>query len=186
MSTFAGAGGGWVEPAGPSRWHVLIWSACSALLGLFLLVAPVPSAAALATLVAACWLLGGVVSAIAALWRRGDGWGWRLVGGVASALGGVLVLAHPVFAAFVAVGTLFLVLAMVTFGVGFVTLFSGHSIGTVLLGLAFLAVGLLLLFGSFNVVAFGDLVQWIGLLSIAGGLVNGVAAVGGPARSAGP
>src|SRR4051794_28725762 len=95
MSTSAGASAGWVEPAGPSRVHVLIWTACSALLGLFLLAAPGASAAALATIVAACWLLGGIASAAAALWWRGDAWGWRLAGGVATALGGLLVLAHP-------------------------------------------------------------------------------------------
>jgi uncharacterized membrane protein HdeD (DUF308 family) len=186
MNAFAGAGGGWVEPVGPSRFHVLIWSACSALLGLLLLVAPVASAAALATIVAACWLLGGVVSAVVALRRRGHMWGWRLAAGVAGALGGLLVLAHPLVVAFVVVESLFLVLATMAFLVGCVTLFSGHSIGTALLGLALLAVGLLLLLGSLQVLTLVSLVQWIGLFSIAGALVSGVAAVAGHTGSAGP
>jgi uncharacterized membrane protein HdeD (DUF308 family) len=182
MSTLPKPDVRWVEPAGPSRWHVLIWSGCSALLGLLLLAAPVPSAAALATVVAACWLVGGVASAISALWRRDDMWPWRLAGGVASALGGLVVLAHPLFAAFVVVETLFLVLAMIAFVVGCVTLFSGRSLGSVLLGLALLAVGLLLLFGAFNAVTLVGLVQWLGLLSIAGALVSGASSVAtGPA-----
>jgi hypothetical protein len=60
----------------------------------------------------------------------------------------------------------------------------GHSIGTTLLGLAILVVGLLPLFGSFHVLALVGLVQWIGLLSIAGALVSGASAVAGPAPPA--
>jgi uncharacterized membrane protein HdeD (DUF308 family) len=185
MGTFASPSREWLEPAGPGRLHVLIWSACIALLGLLLLAAPVASAAALATIVGACWLVGGVVSAIAALWQRGGNWGWRLAGGAATALGGLAVVAYPLFAAYVVVETLFLVLAMAAFVTGLVTLSSSHSIGTVLLGLALLAIGFLLVFEAFHLVALVGLVQWMGLFAIGAALVNGVSAVVGRGSASG-
>jgi uncharacterized membrane protein HdeD (DUF308 family) len=186
MGTFVNTHSGWVEPAGPSRLHVLIWSACSAILGLLLVLAPVASTLALVTVVGVCWLIGGIVSTIAAFWQRGDMWGWRAAGGIVSAFAGFFVFSYPLFSAFMAVDTLAIVLAVSTLVLGGVTLFSGHSFGTALLGLALLAVGVLMLIGAFHVLALVSLVQWIGLLFVAASLASGISAVVGghtPARS---
>lgn len=176
-------GSGLVAESGPSRSYVLIWSACSVLLGLLLLVSPVASAARLATIVAACWLLGGIVSTIAELWRRRAMWGWRLAGGVISVLCGLVVLAYPSFSSYVLVQSLFLVLAASMLLVGGVAFYASESTAATIVAMLLVIIGLM--FVSVGIVALVSLVHWIGLLWVAGGLMGGVAAVAGRQRPAG-
>jgi uncharacterized membrane protein HdeD (DUF308 family) len=176
MGTFVSGSSPWLEPVGPGRWHTLIWSACAVLLGLLLLGAPVLSALAIVTIIAAFWLVGGAASVIAAVFQRGDGWGWRVAGGVLSILAGLVVLANPLFSMVVAVEVLLLFLAVSAIVVGCATLFWSHSVGSVILGLVLIVVGVLLMLASFHILTLIGVIQAIGLLCLVGGLANGIAA----------
>ena len=50
------------------------------------------------------WLIEGVFDVILALVHRAPHWGWRLAGGIISALAGLVILAYPI------AGTVFTVL----------------------------------------------------------------------------
>jgi len=179
LGTFGRAGGSWEEAAGASRLQILIWCACSALIGLLLLGAPTASTMMIVTIVAVCWLLGGIASAVAAVWKRESHWGWHFAGAAVAVLASLFVLAHPFFSALVAVESLFVVLAVSMLVSGGVALVSSHSVGSAILGVALLGVGCMMLFAPFHVVALVSLVQWIGLLCVAGSLLAGVSTVVG-------
>jgi hypothetical protein len=178
LGTF-GHARGVLEASGASRWQILIWSACSAIVGLLFIGAPIASAAMVMTLVAICWLLGGVVSAIAAVWQHADGWGWHFLGGVGAILAGLFVLGSPLFSAAVAADALFIVLGVSVLMIGGITLWVSRSFGAAMLGLALLIVGCMMLFAPFHVVPLVGLMQWIGLICLFGGLSTGVSAVVG-------
>ncbi len=178
LGTFGHARGA-LEASGANRWQILIWSACSAIVGLLFVGAPTASAVMIMTFVATCWLIGGVISAIAAVWHRADGWGWHCLGGVVAILAGLFVVGHPLFSVVVAADTLLIVLGVSVLVTGGVTLWVSRSFGAAMLGLALLVVGCMMLFAPFHVVPLASLMQWIGLICLFGGLLTGISTVVG-------
>src|SRR5262249_8996606 len=110
-----------------------------------------------------------------ALWHRENSWGWRLVGGIVSILAGLFVLANPLFSTIVVAEALFLMLGISAFVMGLTGLFSSRSLGSVILSLAAIAIGVMIMFDPLPLVGLVVLIQWIGLVAIAAGVLSAVA-----------
>jgi uncharacterized membrane protein HdeD (DUF308 family) len=179
MGTFERPRGGGREPGGASRWQVLIWSACIALVGVLLLFVPIATAAGIVTIVGVCWLVAGVISTIIALTGRESGWVWQLFGAVIGIVAGLVVLTHPLFSTLVAVEALFVILAVSILVVGGTEIIHSHSMGGAVLGVALVAIGLLMLVEPFHVMPLLTLIQWLGVICFVGGVLSGISAAVG-------
>ncbi|HZQ97177.1 MAG TPA: DUF308 domain-containing protein [Chloroflexota bacterium] len=177
MNAFVHRGGGpWVAFS-MGWWGVLLWGAANVVLGIFLLTAPIASAVALVTVMAFFWIVGGVIEVVKSILERGTRWGWSLAGGAVAIVVGLLILAYPLYATLVGVGLLYLLFAASALVIGVTMLVSGHSVGTAILGLLLLLIGVLMLFNPLHLVALAALVQWIGLLTVVGGICTALSAL---------
>jgi uncharacterized membrane protein HdeD (DUF308 family) len=167
------------EPMTAGWYHSLVWSLAMVVLGAMLLLEPAQSAVLVVRTMALFWLAGGVFSSIEALWERASGWGWRVVGGVVSMLVGLFVLAYPLLAMVVTVDWLYLVTGISAIVSGVATLASSGSIAGLLRGLAWVGIGAVVFAQPFEVLAMGQLVQWVGICAIVGGLLAGLVTVSG-------
>ena len=169
-----------IEPWTSAWWHPLLWGIASFILGLSLIMQPGISALLLVTGMAIFWLIGGVVELIAAVVQRGEGWGWRLAGGVIGILAALYVLGYPVLGTMIAMTTLYVVIAVSALMSGIIGLFWMHgSLGRIVLSLLQIMVGILLLTRPLDLIALTVLVQALGILLFAGGVA--MAFVGGRA-----
>jgi uncharacterized membrane protein HdeD (DUF308 family) len=168
----------WLEPASHDWWLFLIWGMAAVILGVLLFTRPIVSTIALVTVIALFWFVGGVVDIVSALVHRTSTWGWRLAGGILSVLVALYVLANPILGTLAAVSVLYLLIALAALVNGLIGLLAGgeHPVSRVVLSVLQIVFAILLLGGYFDLLNLVALVQAIGLLSIGGGIVAGIAA----------
>jgi uncharacterized membrane protein HdeD (DUF308 family) len=117
------------------------------LVGLFLLVWPSMTTVLAVIALALYWLISGVIKVIRSVRLRGENWTWDLIGALFSVFVGAIVLVNPLAGAVLSVELLFVALAVAGLVSGLFDVVSGlraHSWGQVLLGVALMAVGVLL------------------------------------------
>jgi uncharacterized membrane protein HdeD (DUF308 family) len=119
-------------------------------LGGLLLGRPAITALVLLVVMGVSWLIEGVLDVILALVQRAPQWGWRLAGGIISALAGLFILAYPIEGTVIAVIVLFWVLVIGAIISGILNIIGGlqaatRSWWTVLLGALKVVLAVLLL-----------------------------------------
>jgi len=155
-------------------WLPLAFGIAAIVLGVLLLVRPAITAIILITVMGVFWLIEGVIDVILALVQRAPRWGWRLAGGIISALAGLFILAYPIEGTLVAVIVLFWVLVIGAIISGILDIIGGlqaatRSWWTVLLGVLKIVLAVLLLENP--LVGTLALVPALGILAIVDGIV---------------
>jgi len=155
-------------------WLPLVFGICAIVLGGLLLVRPAITALILVVIMGVYWLIEGVVDVILALVHRAPHWGWRLAGGIISALAGLVILAYPIAGTVIAVLVLFWVLVIGAIISGILNIIGGlqaapRSWWTVLLGVLKIVLAALLLENP--LVGTLALVPALGILAIVNGIV---------------
>jgi len=155
-------------------WLPLLFGISAIVLGGLLLVRPSMTAIILIAVMGVYWLIEGVFDVILALVHRAPHWGWRLAGGIISALAGLVILAYPIEGTVIAVIVLFWVLVIGAIVSGILNIIGGlqaapRSWWTVLLGVLKIVLAVLLLENP--LVGTLALVPALGILAIVNGIV---------------
>lgn len=83
------------EAQGSSRVLIALLGVLAILVGILCLARPFQTVTALALLLGAFWVVGGVIEFFHGLAGRAPGRGWAIAGGLLSVLAGIVVLAYP-------------------------------------------------------------------------------------------
>jgi uncharacterized membrane protein HdeD (DUF308 family) len=81
--------------AGEGRILATIFGVLALMAGTSLWLRPLQNLPVVVAVVAAFWVVGGVIQTIAAIVSRDEGWGWQLVEGVFTLLAGVVMVIWP-------------------------------------------------------------------------------------------
>jgi uncharacterized membrane protein HdeD (DUF308 family) len=155
-------------------WVHLLQVILAIVLGLMFLTAPGATLLALATFLGFYWLITGVLALVQIFVDRSVPWIWSLLIGIIGILAGLFVLRHPLLAAVTVPTVLVIVLAVQGLAMGALELvagFQGGGIGSFVLGVVNILVGLVLLSSPLSAalavpLVFGILllVQGVGLM----------------------
>ena len=170
-------------PAGTAAadgwWLILLWGILTLMIGLFLVTNPATTAVALFTLLGAYFVVAGIVDVVASIAQRGPGWGWKLALGVLYIVAGFAVLGSPILSTIFGVSVLYYFIAFAAIFGGIVNIVQAllkigkvgfwPILGTLLLGILQLVIGLFLLENPLTGKL--TLVPVMGFFAIAGGIV---------------
>jgi len=129
-------------------WLFLLQGIAGILLGLMLLTAPGETLLALTTFLGFYWLITGVLALVRIFVDRTVPWIWPLLIGVVGILAGILVLKHPLLAALTVPTVIVTILGVQGLVMGVFEIlggFTGGGIGSFILGVINVLIGLLLL-----------------------------------------
>jgi uncharacterized membrane protein HdeD (DUF308 family) len=139
------------SPASNIWWLFLLQGIAGVLLGLMLITAPGETLVALVTFLGFYWLITGVLSLVQVFVDRSVPWIWSLLSGLLGIAAGIIVLKHPLLAA-LTVPTLIVIIlgveALIMGGVQIIAGFKGGGIGSFILAVVNILIGLLLLSSS--------------------------------------
>ena len=138
-----------LQPQQSSIWWIfLLQGLAGIILGLMLLAEPGATMVALTTLLGFYWLIIGVLALVQVFVDRSTPWIWSLLSGIVGILAGLFVLRHPLIAA-LTVPTVFVIIlgvqGLVMGVIGIIGGFQGGGVGSFILGVVNVLVGLLLL-----------------------------------------
>lgn len=129
-------------------WVFLLQGAAAIVLGLLLLTAPGATLLALVTFLGLYWLITGVLALVRVFVDRSVPWIWSLLIGIVGILAGLTILHHPLLAALTVPTALVLIFGVMGLVMGVLDIvgaFNGGGIGSFVLGVINLLIGLLLL-----------------------------------------
>jgi uncharacterized membrane protein HdeD (DUF308 family) len=129
-------------------WIFLLQGIAGILLGLMLLSAPGATLLALVTFLGFYWLITGVLALVRIFVDRSVPWIWSLLIGIVGILAGILVLRHPLLAALTVPTVIVIVLGVQGLVMGAFEIvggFTGGGIGSFILGVINVLIGMLLL-----------------------------------------
>jgi uncharacterized membrane protein HdeD (DUF308 family) len=129
-------------------WLFLLQGIAGIILGLMLLAAPAATLVALVIFLGFYWLITGVLALVRMFVDRSVPWIWSLLSGIVGILAGLFVLNHPLLATLLVPTTLVIVLGVLGLVMGVADIiggFTGGGIGSFILGVINVLVGLLLL-----------------------------------------
>jgi uncharacterized membrane protein HdeD (DUF308 family) len=137
-------------PTQPSNvwWVFLLQGLAGILLGVMLITAPGATLVVLATFLGFYWLITGVLALVRVFVDRSVPWLWSLLVGVVGVLAGIFVVRHPLLAALTVPTALVIILGVQGLVMGVLEIiggFKGGGIGSFVLGVINVLVGLLLL-----------------------------------------
>jgi uncharacterized membrane protein HdeD (DUF308 family) len=158
-------------------WVFLLQGFAGIILGLMLLTEPGATIVALTTVLGFYWLVMGLLALVQMFVDRSTPWIWSLLTGIVGILAGLFVLRHPLIAALTVPTVLVIILGVQGLIMGVLQIiggFKGGGIGSFILGVINVLVGLLLL-GSPIAAAFAVplvfgvllLIQGLGLVVLA-------------------
>jgi uncharacterized membrane protein HdeD (DUF308 family) len=158
-------------------WVFLLQGFAGIILGLMLLTEPGATIVALTTVLGFYWLVIGLLALVEMFVDRSTPWIWSLLTGIVGILAGLFVLRHPLIAALTVPTVLVIILGVQGLIMGVLQIiggFKGGGIGSFILGVINVLVGLLLL-GSPIAAAFAVplvfgvllLIQGLGLVVLA-------------------
>jgi uncharacterized membrane protein HdeD (DUF308 family) len=148
MTTADSAIAGLTSRQSSAWWVFLLQGAAGIVLGLMLLTAPGTTLVALVTFLGFYWLILGILSLARIFVDRSVPWIWSLLVGIVGIIAGILVLHHPLLAAITVPTVIVVILGVDGLIMGVLDIigaFSGGGIGSFLLGLFNLLIGVLLL-----------------------------------------
>lgn len=168
-----------LRAAADGWWLILLWGILTLMIGLFLVTNPATTAVALFTLLGAYFVVAGIVDVVASIAQRGPGWGWKLALGVLYIVAGFAVLGSPILSTIFGVSVLYYFIAFAAIFGGIVNIVQAllkigkvgfwPILGTLLLGILQLVIGLFLLENPLTGKL--TLVPVMGFFAIAGGIV---------------
>ncbi len=129
-------------------WLFLLQGIAGILLGLMLLTAPGETLLALITFLGFYWLITGMLALVRIFVDRSVPWVWSLLTGIVGILAGILVLKHPLLAALTVPTVIVTILGVQGLVMGVFEIlggFTGGGIGSFILGVINVLIGLLLL-----------------------------------------
>jgi uncharacterized membrane protein HdeD (DUF308 family) len=129
-------------------WFFLLEGIAGIILGILLLTDPGATMVALVTFLGFYWLIMGILALVRMFIDRSVPWFWELLIGIVGILAGILVLRHPLLAAFTVPTVIVIVLgvqALIMGGLEIVGGFTGGGLGSFILGVIYVLAGLLLL-----------------------------------------
>ena len=160
-------------------WILLVWGILTVLMGLYIVANPEKMALVGVTLLGAYFVVGGIMDIVSAIVQRETAWVWRLVVGIVYVAAGMAVLGSPLLATVMSMAVLYFVLAFSAVFGGIVEIIRavtrigkvgfGAVLGTLLLGILQLAIGLFLLENP--VAGTLALMPVLGIFAIASGIV---------------
>jgi uncharacterized membrane protein HdeD (DUF308 family) len=138
-----------LQPQQSSIWWVfLLQGLAGIILGFMLLTEPGATIVALTTVLGFYWLIVGLLALVQVFVDRSTPWIWSLLTGVVGILAGLFVLRHPLVAALTVPTVLVIILGvqgLIMGGLQIIGGFQGGGIGSFILGVINILVGLLLL-----------------------------------------
>jgi len=129
-------------------WVFLLQGIAAIVLGLLLLTAPGATLLVLVTLLGVYWLVMGVLSLVRVFADRSVPWIWSLLIAIVGILAGLAVLKHPLAAALFVPASLVVIIGVLGLVMGALDIiggFTGGGIGSFILGVISVLIGLLLL-----------------------------------------
>jgi uncharacterized membrane protein HdeD (DUF308 family) len=129
-------------------WFFLLEGIAGIILGLLLLTDPGATILVLVTFLGFYWLVMGILALVRMFIDRSVPWFWELLIGIVGILAGILVLRHPLLAAFTVPTVIVIVLGVQALMMGVLEIiggFTGGGIGSFILGVVYVLAGLLLL-----------------------------------------
>ena len=129
-------------------WVFLLQGLAGILLGVMLLTAPGATLLVLTTFLGFYWLIMGVLALVRVFVDRSVPWIWSLLVGIVGILAGIFVLRHPLLAALTVPTALVIILGVLGLVMGVFEIIGGMTgagIGSFILGVINVLVGLLLL-----------------------------------------
>jgi uncharacterized membrane protein HdeD (DUF308 family) len=129
-------------------WVFLLQGIAAIILGLMFLSAPGETLFATVTFLGIYWLVTGVLALVRMFTDRSVPWIWSLLVGIVGVLAGIFVLRHPLLAAVTVPTVLVIVLGVQGLIMGVCDIiggFKGGGIGSFIMGVINILVGLLLL-----------------------------------------
>jgi len=158
-------------------WIFLLQGIAGIILGLMLLTDPGATMVALVTFLGFYWLIMGILALVRVFVDRSIPWIWSLLIGIIGVLAGIFVVKHPLLAALTVPTVIVIILGLQGLAMGVLEIiggFTGGGIGSFILGVVYVLVGLLLLGSPMAAVlavplVFGALllVQGVGLIILA-------------------
>lgn len=129
-------------------WVFLLQGFAGIILGLMLLTNPGATVVAMVTFLGFYWFFNGILSLVRVFVDRSVPWVWSLFGGLFGVAAGLIVLRHPLLAAITVPTMLVIILGLEGLIIGVIDIiggFKGGGVGSFLLGIVNIIVGLLLL-----------------------------------------
>lgn len=129
-------------------WFFLLEGIAGIILGLLLVTDPGATMVALVTFLGFYWLVMGILALVRMFVDRSIPWIWSLLIGIVGILAGILVLRHPLLAALTVPTVIVIVLGVQGLVMGLLEIiggFTGGGIGSFVVGVLYVLVGLLLL-----------------------------------------
>jgi|SRR5262245_8681108 uncharacterized membrane protein HdeD (DUF308 family) len=129
-------------------WLFLLQGIAAIILGLMLLTAPGATLVLIVTFLGFYWLIEGILALVHMFVDRSVPWIWSLLTGLVGIAAGVLVVKHPLLAAITVPTLLVIILGVQGLVMGAFEIiggFSGGGIGSFILGVINVLIGLLLL-----------------------------------------
>ena len=129
-------------------WVFLLQGLAGILLGVMLITAPGATLVVLSTFLGFYWLITGVLALVQVFVDRSVPWLWSLLVGIVGILAGIFVVRHPLLTALTVPTALVIILGVQGLVMGVLEIiggFKGGGIGSFVLGVINVLVGLLLL-----------------------------------------
>jgi uncharacterized membrane protein HdeD (DUF308 family) len=155
-------------------WLFLLQGIAAIVLGLLLLTAPGATMVLIVTFLGFYWLIEGILSLVHVFVDRSVPWIWSLLTGIVGIAAGILVLRHPLLAALTVPTLLVIILGVQGLVMGAFEIiggFRGGGIGSFILGIINVLIGLLLLASPAAAALAVPLVFGVILLIEGGGLI---------------
>lgn len=182
--------GGFVHMAQESRSHLssLMWAVGAVIFGVLLVTWPVPTLRVLVRLLAVFWLVSGVADVGRSVFKRENGRGWSLLGGIVSIVAGLAILGNPLLGAVFSVGTLVVFAAVAVIFSGIANIFGGTkrtrsktekgwTVGRFVLGVLQVGIGVVILMHP--VLGLVTVTFAMAIVAIVGGVVAAFGAIFG-------
>jgi uncharacterized membrane protein HdeD (DUF308 family) len=129
-------------------WLFLLQGIAGIILGVMLVTAPGVTLVALVTFLGFYWLAMGILALVRVFVDRSVPWIWSLLIGIVGILAGIFVVRHPLLAALTVPTVIVIILGVEGLIMGvleIIAAFKGGGIGSFILGVIYLLIGLLLL-----------------------------------------
>jgi uncharacterized membrane protein HdeD (DUF308 family) len=129
-------------------WFFLLEGVAGIILGLLLITDPGATMVALVTFLGFYWLIMGILALVRIFVDQSVPWIWSLLIAIVGILAGIVVLRHPMLAALTVPTVIVIVLGVQGLIMGVLELiggFTGGGIGSFIMGVLYVLVGLLLL-----------------------------------------
>ena len=153
------------------RWLVLLQGIIALALGILLLTYPVGILIVLTMLLGIYWMIDGII-VLTSLYSDRTDQKWKILVGVLGIIGGILVLAYPLYSAILLPTFLAIIIGVIGLIMGAVHLvrgFSGAGFGAGIFGIVSIIFGLILIANPF--IAALALIVILAVLAIIGGVL---------------